>query len=118
MSDILEKVKASPLAQEADFKNVMKMVMPFVKFKMNEAAVAGRDALGVRLIFDEAGCSGKRRVRREGVRLKEVGVFAADADSPEKAAAVKGGVKVDQATPGSPGVNFVVTELSVEGVTI
>ena len=32
--------------------------------------------------------------------------------------AVKGGFKVDQATPGSPGVNFVVTELSVEGVTI
>ena len=119
VSDILEKVKASPLAQEADFKNVMKMVMPFVKFKMNEAAVAGRDALGVRLIFDEAG------VLRENAEyvarvcgLKEVGVFAADADSPEKAAAVKGGVKVDQATPGSPGVNFVVTELSVEGVTI
>ena len=59
MSDILEKVKASPLAAQADFKNVMKMVMPFVKFKMNEAAVAGRDALGVRLIFDEAGGCGK-----------------------------------------------------------
>jgi leucyl-tRNA synthetase len=97
----------------------MKMVMPFVKFKMNEAKVAGADALGVRLIFDEAG------VLRENADfaarvcgLKSIGVFTADASCAEKEAAVKGGVKVDQATPGSPGVNFVVTELSVEGVDI
>ena len=119
VNEILDAVKASPLAEDANFKNVMKMVMPFVKFKMNEAKVAGADALGVRLIFDEAG------VLRENADfvarvcgLKSIGVFTADASCAEKEAAVKGGVKVDQATPGSPGVNFVVTELSVEGVDI
>ena len=50
VNEILDAVKASPLAEDANFKNVMKMVMPFVKFKMNEAKMAGADALGVLLV--------------------------------------------------------------------
>lgn len=55
VGELLEAVKGSSLAQQADYKNVLKMVMPFLKFKMDEAIVAGASALDVRLIFDETG---------------------------------------------------------------
>ena len=46
-------MKGSSLASQADFKNVMKMVMPFIKFKIDETHVVGTSALSLRLIFDE-----------------------------------------------------------------
>ena len=55
INELLDAVKASPLAEQADFKNVLKMVMPFLKFKMTEAQTVGAEALNDTLVFDEAG---------------------------------------------------------------
>lgn len=52
---IMEAIRSSPLGKQADFKDLIKAAMPFVKFRM-EAAVggAGSAALQLTLPFDEA----------------------------------------------------------------
>ena len=111
VNELLDAVKASPLAEQADFKNVLKMVMPFLKFKMTEAQTVGADALATKLVFDEAGVLTENMdfvLRSCG--LKELRVLRADAEGEERAAAVAGGVKVDQATPGSPAWHYHAVE--------
>lgn len=51
--DILVKVKSSEFFVDVNFKNVMKMVMSFIKFKMDEVNVVGVLALNMKIIFDE-----------------------------------------------------------------
>ena len=106
---ILDAVKSSDLASEADFKNVMKQVMPFVKFKMTEAQAIGAGALNDELAFDE------RAILTENVEhimkvcdLRAVRVLSAEEDSEARAAAEKDGQKVDQATPGDPTWHYLV----------
>ncbi len=108
---ILDAVKSSDLASEADFKNVMKQVMPFVKFKMTEAQAIGAGALNDELAFDE------RAILTENVEhimkvcdLRAVRVLSAEEDSEARAAAEKDGQKVDQATPGDPTWHYLVEE--------
>jgi leucyl-tRNA synthetase len=111
MSEILDLVKVSELSRQADFKNVMKAVMPFVKFKVVEAQTMGAGALTERLAFDE------RAVLLENVEhirkvcdLDEVRILSADDESDARTAAEKDGQKVDQATPGDPTWHYKVTE--------
>ena len=111
INELLDAVKASPLAEQADFKNVLKMVMPFLKFKMTEAQTVGAEALATKLVFDEAGVLTENMdfvLRSCG--LKELRVLRADEEGEERAAAVAGGVKVDQATPGSPAWHYHAVE--------
>jgi leucyl-tRNA synthetase len=110
-AEILDAVKSSELARSADFKNVMKQVMPFVKFKMTEAQAIGAGALNDTLAFDETA------ILTENVEhimkvcdLREVRVLAAEDASEARAAAEKDGQKVDQATPGDPTWHYLVEE--------
>ena len=94
----------------------MKMVMPFFKFKMAEATQVGRDALSVRLIFDEARVLEENRAYvLKACGLKELRVRSASEESEERNKAAEAGVKVDQATPGNPTWHYVVAQLE-EGV--
>ena len=111
VAEILDAVKSSELARSADFKNVMKQVMPFVKFKMTEAQAIGAGALNDTLAFDETA------ILTENVEhimkvcdLREVRVLAAEDASEARAAAEKDGQKVDQATPGDPTWHYLVEE--------
>jgi len=109
VAEILDAVKGSSLAAQADFKNVMKMVMPFIKFKMDETGVVGAGALSLRLVFDEAAILTENMgyiLRVCG--LQALGVFSAAAKGSEVEAAIAGGTKADQATPGAPGMHYVV----------
>ena len=105
--EILGKVKASEVGQQADAKQVLKMVMPFLKFKKAQVAVLGAAALEDTLVFDE------RKVLEESAEylqralgLANVAVFDAD----DKAAADKAGAihaaTIAGATPDTPGVVF------------
>ena len=115
-NELLDAVKRSELATQADFKNVLKMVMPFFKFKMAEATQVGRDALSVRLIFDEARVLEENRAYvLKACGLKELRVRSASEESEERNKAAEAGVKVDQATPGNPTWHYVVAQLE-EGV--
>ena len=116
MNSILDAVKNSELSTQADFKNVMKQVMPFVKFKMVEAQAIGADALSEKLIFDE------KLVLVENLEhikkvcdLVEVHVLSYVDESDAKANAEKDGQKVDQATPGSPTWHYICTEDELAG---
>lgn len=106
-TQLLDKVKASPLAAQADFKAVLKQVMPFLKFKMEEARGAvGPAALQARLPFDERELfESNREFIRRSLGLEAVGVHLTG--TPE-AAAAPAAAKVDQATPGKPAVSFVL----------
>lgn len=104
-AELLEKVKASPLAGQADFKAVLKQVMPFLKHKVEEArGAAGAAALTAKLPFDERELfdSNKEYIKR-ALGLDDVAVHLAG--SPEGKAAPPT-AKVDQATPGRPAVFF------------
>ena len=109
VAEILDAVKRSELARSADFKNVMKQVMPFVKFKMTEAQAIGAGALNDTLAFDEARSS-RRTSLKKVCDLREVRVLAAEDASEARAAAEKDGQKVDQATPGDPTWHYLVEE--------
>eukprot|EP00958_Prasinococcus_capsulatus_P021407 scaffold2910_cov390-Prasinococcus_capsulatus_cf.AAC.22 len=51
--EVLEQVKASSIGQQADFKKVMAQVMPFIKYKSDEAKRTSAAALELRLPFSE-----------------------------------------------------------------
>lgn len=115
INDILAAVKDSPLSTQADFKNVMKQVMPFVKFKMVEAQGIGLDALSEKLVFDE------RAILTENIEhvkkvcdLTEVNVLSCTDESAARTAAEKDGQKVAEATPGSPTWHYICTESETE----
>ena len=78
VNEILDAVKSSSLAQQADFKNVMKMVMPFIKFKIDETIAVGPSALSLRLIFDEIAILNENKAFITRVcGIKELNMFAA-----------------------------------------
>jgi leucyl-tRNA synthetase len=116
VNEVLDAVKASELSKDANFKNVMKMVMPFIKFKQDEAKAVGEDALSVRLIFDEAGVLNENAAFiAKACGLKAFAVFSSAGDALDGAAAesvaaaTSGGVKVDAATPGAPAVYYITS---------
>lgn len=106
-AQLLDKVKASPLAAQADFKLVLKQVMPFLKFKMDETRGAvGAAALKARLPFDERELfESNRGFIERSLALEAVAVYPTG--GPE-AAAAPASAKVDQATPGKAAVLFVM----------
>lgn len=86
-------------------KQLKALVLPFAKFKMQEAAIGGAQVLDVRMPFDEA------ELLRENTSyllrslgLEEVHVHAADDAEAVAAVAALSGVKVDPsaACPGQP----------------
>ena len=107
--DILAKVKSSELAADANFKNVMKMVMPFIKFKMDEANLAGASALNTKLMFDEhAVLTENIDFIKRAVGVSEIKIcFTTDEAA---------GSKADEATPGAPACAYVVVEDIAAGV--
>ena len=108
VTDILEKVKTSELSGDANFKNVMKMVMPFIRFKMDEAKTAGASALDTKIIFDEMGVlTDNIDFIKRALAIPEITLcFTTDPEA---------GSKADEATPGAPACNYVVEEVT-EGI--
>ena len=108
--EILEKVKGSELAADANFKNVMKMVMPFIKFKMDETALVGASALRLKSIFDEMSVLNENvDFIKRALNVPEVTICLTT--DPEA------GSKAEEATPGSPVFDFLVTEEDVAAGT-
>ena len=105
----MAKVKSSELAADANFKNVMKMVMPFIKFKMDEANLAGASALNTKLMFDEqAVLTENIDFIKRAVGVSEIKIcFTTDEAA---------GSKADEATPGAPACAYVVVEDIAAGV--
>ena len=106
--EILEKVKGSELAGDANFKNVMKMVMPFIKYKMDETNVAGVSALSLKSIFNEIDVLSENiDFIKRALHVPEVRICLTTSDNV--------GSKADEATPGSPAFEFEVVEDVTEG---
>ncbi|XP_008788336.1 leucine--tRNA ligase, cytoplasmic [Phoenix dactylifera] len=51
--EILEALKGSAVGQDANFKNILKLCMPFLKFKKDEVRLVGLQALDLKLPFGE-----------------------------------------------------------------
>ncbi|KAL6847489.1 hypothetical protein ACP4OV_022515 [Aristida adscensionis] len=51
--EIIEALKNCSIGQEANFKQVQKLCMPFIRFKKDEARVVGPQALDLKLPFGE-----------------------------------------------------------------
>ncbi|XP_072964370.1 leucine--tRNA ligase, cytoplasmic [Typha angustifolia] len=51
--DILEALKLSSIGQDANFKQIQKLCMPFIKFKKDETKGVGPQALDLKLPFGE-----------------------------------------------------------------
>eukprot|EP00897_Mesotaenium_endlicherianum_P004099 jgi/Mesen1/3717/ME000202S02808 len=77
-ADIMSAVRASPIGQRGDFKKVMGLCMPFMKFKQNAALQTGPQALDLKLTFDEV------EVLTTNADLIRVSVAHHFADSPNR----------------------------------
>ncbi|KAJ0987203.1 hypothetical protein J5N97_005559 [Dioscorea zingiberensis] len=51
--EILEALRQSSVGQDANFKQIQKLCMPFLKFKKDEALAVGSEALDLKLPFGE-----------------------------------------------------------------
>ncbi|PKA48447.1 leucyl-tRNA synthetase [Apostasia shenzhenica] len=51
--EILEELKSSPMGKDANFKQIQKLCMPFLKFKKDEVESVGIHALDLKLPFGE-----------------------------------------------------------------
>lgn len=105
-SELVEKVKNSEhFSGSSNIKQVMKQVMPFMRFKMEEASTIGASALDVRLPFDEAA------VLRENAPsiARNIGSSFVEVEYATGAVAQRAPqhVKVSQAVPGSPAVHVI-----------
>jgi len=105
-AQLLAAVKAGPLADVADAKSAAKMVMPFLKFKMDAAkAGGGLAALQPQLAFDEAQVlrqNAQYVCRTLGLDSFQVHSVLDQAQRDAAPAAAKAG----DATPGNPGCVF------------
>eukprot|EP00898_Chlorokybus_atmophyticus_P008880 jgi/Chlat1/8994/Chrsp94S08281 len=101
-AEIMEAIKSSPLSQQADFKNILKMCMPFVKFKKDEALAVGAHALDTKLPFEEQAIllENADYVRR-ALGLENLHIASASNSDALSAAGVDA-AKVAAGTPGSP----------------
>ena len=108
---MLDAVKASLPGAQADDKAVLKLIMPFMKYKIDEArSGAGARALALTASFDEVAVLVETSpyIRRTlGLDQFEVHVLA-DAAA---VAAAPASAKADAATPGHPAAHFSVSPL-------
>ncbi|KAJ3694012.1 hypothetical protein LUZ60_009492 [Juncus effusus] len=76
--EILEALKASPVGQEANFKQIQKMCMPFLKFKKDETKEVGVRALDLKLPFGEMDVLGNNvELIKRQLGLNDVKIFKA-----------------------------------------
>lgn len=107
-AQLLASVKESGpgLAAEADLKQVMKQVMPFLKFKAEQArSGAGAGALQTTLSFDEAGVLTENLdyIRRSlGLQAVRIHVLESEKEIQEAPAAAR----AQEALPGKPASLF------------
>ena len=103
-AEVLAQVKASPeISQMAEAKQVLKLVMPFLKFKKAQVETLGADALSDTLAFDEAGAlEASSEYLRRSLGLASAKVLSVE----NKAAVDKAGplhaAAIAAATPGAP----------------
>ena len=86
----------------------MKMVMPFIKYKMDETNVAGVSALSLKSIFNEIDVLSENiDFIKRALHVPEVRICLTTSYNV--------GSKADEATPGSPAFEFEVVEDVTEG---
>eukprot|EP00252_Welwitschia_mirabilis_P016916 TRINITY_DN37672_c0_g1_i1.p1 TRINITY_DN37672_c0_g1~~TRINITY_DN37672_c0_g1_i1.p1 ORF type:complete len:1138 (+),score=208.54 TRINITY_DN37672_c0_g1_i1:127-3540(+) len=100
--EILEALKESSIGQSADFKQILKQCMPFLKFKKDETLTVGPQVLDVKLPFDEI------QVLQENSDLikRQLGLETLELFSiTDESALLKAGsyISVVKQTPPSPG---------------
>ncbi|KAJ1261107.1 hypothetical protein BS78_09G002900 [Paspalum vaginatum] len=100
--EIIEALKNCSIGQEASFKQVQKLCMPFIRFKKDEAREVGAQALDLKLPFGETDVlqENLELIRRQ-LGLERVEVLAAS----DEAARAKAGkyVSLLEQNPPSPG---------------
>ncbi|CAK9327095.1 unnamed protein product [Citrullus colocynthis] len=107
-SEIMEALQKSSVGQAADFRQTQKLCMPFLRFKKDEAASLGVQALDLKLPFGEMDVLNENlELIRRQIGLEEVQVLrASDADALVKAGALASLLKQNPPSPGNPTAIF------------
>lgn len=107
-SEIMEALQKSSVGQAADFRQTQKLCMPFLRFKKDEAASLGVQALDLKLPFGEMDVLNENlELIRRQIGLEEVQVLrASDADALAKAGALASLLKQNPPSPGNPTAIF------------
>ncbi|XP_061981891.1 leucine--tRNA ligase, cytoplasmic-like [Populus nigra] len=108
--EILEALQKSSVGQDANFKKVQKLCMPFLRFKKDEAIAIGAQALNLKLPFGEI------EVLQENVDLikRQIGLgsveilSATDHDAKAKAGALSSVLDRNPPSPGNPTAVFLI----------
>ncbi|KAG0496450.1 hypothetical protein HPP92_001141 [Vanilla planifolia] len=102
--EILDELKASPIGNDMNPKQIQKLCMSFIKFKMDDALHVGMHALDLKLPFDEIMVLQENSdlIRRQlGLEHIEV-LSASDEDSLRKAGAHISLLTQNPPSPGNP----------------
>jgi leucyl-tRNA synthetase len=108
--EILEALQKSSVGQDANFKKVQKLCMPFLRLKKDEAIAIGAQALNLKLPFGEI------EVLQENLDLikRQIGLgsveilSATDHDAKAKAGALSSVLDQNPPSPGNPTAVFLI----------
>ncbi|KAG6781884.1 hypothetical protein POTOM_011269 [Populus tomentosa] len=108
--EILEALQKSSVGQDANFKKVQKLCMPFLRLKKDEAIAIGAQALNLKLPFGEI------EVLQENMDLikRQIGLgsveilSATDHDAKAKAGALSSVLDQNPPSPGNPTAVFLI----------
>lgn len=106
--EIIGALHSSPLGQEANFKQILKLCMPFMRFKKDEAVSVGVQALDLRLPFGEKDVleENKALVKRQlGLERVEI-LWANDPNDVQKAGSHVSLLNQNPPSPGNPTAIF------------
>ncbi|XP_022964708.1 leucine--tRNA ligase, cytoplasmic-like [Cucurbita moschata] len=110
-SEIMEALQNSSVGQAADFKKTQKQCMPFLRFKKDEAAALGVQALALKLPFGEMDVlrENLELIKRQ-IGLEEVEILcASDPDAVAKAGALASLLTQNPPSPGNPTAIFLTS---------
>ncbi|XP_022970400.1 leucine--tRNA ligase, cytoplasmic-like [Cucurbita maxima] len=110
-SEIMEALQNSSVGQAADFKKTQKQCMPFLRFKKDEAAALGVQALDLKLPFGEIDVlrENLELIKRQ-IGLEEVEILcASDPDALAKAGALASLLTQNPPSPGNPTAIFLTS---------
>jgi leucyl-tRNA synthetase len=118
-AEIMADLKSSSVGRQADFKQIQKQCMPFIKFKKDETLSVGEHALDLTLPFGEI------EVLRENIDfitrqllLETVSVHSfTDADALARAGSYQTQLRQSPPTPGNPVAAFLSASEFPEGLS-
>ncbi|GAB2269236.1 hypothetical protein Dimus_004163 [Dionaea muscipula] len=107
-AELMEALRNSEIGQDANFKQIQKLCMPFLRFKKDETLALGVQALDLRLAFGETEVLSENSdlIKRQ-LSLERVEVLsAADPDDLQKAGPLRSLLVQNPPSPGNPTAIF------------